>query len=101
MDAANYRQAAHHAELFDRTSHAVRLGEGRARKAHSAAPNVPEVLDMTLEQAAARLGLAASTLRVQIRNGKLRAKKVGRDWTVSEREVERYRLASKRLPPSS
>jgi len=46
---------------------------------------------LTLTEAAARLGLAASTLRVQIRNGKLRAKKVGRDWTVSSREVERYR----------
>ena len=46
---------------------------------------------LTLIEAADRLGLAASTLRVQIRNGKLKARKVGRDWTVSEREVERYR----------
>ena len=46
---------------------------------------------LTLTEAAAQLGLAASTLRVQIRNGKLKARKVGRDWTVSEREVERYR----------
>lgn len=45
---------------------------------------------LTLTEAAARLGLAASTLRVQIRNGKLRARKVGRDWTVSEQEVARY-----------
>ena len=51
---------------------------------------------LTLIEAAARLGLAASTLRVQIRNGKLRAKKVGRDWTVTEREVERYRKESHR-----
>jgi excisionase family DNA binding protein len=51
---------------------------------------------LTLQQAAARLGLAASTLRVQIRNGKLRAKKIGRDWTVSEREIERYRRESLR-----
>lgn len=45
---------------------------------------------LTLTEAADRLGLAASSLRHQIRNGKLRARKVGRDWTVSEREVERY-----------
>jgi excisionase family DNA binding protein len=51
---------------------------------------------LTLQQAAARLGLAASTLRVQIRNGKLKARKIGRDWTVSEREVDRYRRESLR-----
>jgi excisionase family DNA binding protein len=48
----------------------------------------------TLTEAAARLGLAASTLRVQIRNGKLRGKLVGKTWTVTDREVERYRVAS-------
>jgi excisionase family DNA binding protein len=51
---------------------------------------------LTLEQAAARLGLAASSLRWQIRNGKLRARKVGPVWTVSEREVERYRADHRR-----
>ena len=54
----------------------------------------PDVL--TLAEAAARLGVSPTTLRVQIRNGKLRARKVGRDWTVSEREVERYRRESRR-----
>lgn len=49
---------------------------------------------LTLQEAAASLGVAASTLRVQIRNGKLRAKKVGRDWTVTPKEVERYRRDS-------
>ena len=51
---------------------------------------------LTLEQAAARLGLAASSLRWQIRNGKLRARKIGQIWTVSEREVERYATENKR-----
>lgn len=46
---------------------------------------------LTLTQAAERLGVSAVTLRLQIHNGKLKARKVGRDWTVSEREVERYR----------
>lgn len=55
---------------------------------------------LTLTEAAARLGLAASTLRIQIGRGKLRARLVGKTWTVSEREVERYRVESlgKRLP---
>ena len=45
---------------------------------------------LTLTEAAARLGLAASTLRHQYRNGKIKASKRGRDLWVSEREVERY-----------
>lgn len=55
---------------------------------------------LTLAQAAARLGLAAPTLRSQIRYGKLRGHLVGKTWTVSEREVERYRAESlgKRRP---
>lgn len=47
---------------------------------------------MTLVQAAAELGLTPDTLRQQIHAGKLRARKVGRDWHVTPKEVERYRL---------
>jgi excisionase family DNA binding protein len=46
---------------------------------------------MTLAEAAAELGLNPGTLRRQIHRGSLRARKVGRDWTVSRRECERYR----------
>jgi len=46
---------------------------------------------LTLEEAARQLGVAASTLRVQIRNGKLKGSKIGPLWVVSPREVERYR----------
>ena len=46
---------------------------------------------MTLQQAAALLGVTAATLRWQIRNGQLRATKLGPVWTVTRREVERYR----------
>lgn len=55
---------------------------------------------LTLTEAAARLGVAASTLRHQIAKGKMRGRLVGKTWTVSEREVERYRAESlgKRLP---
>jgi excisionase family DNA binding protein len=50
---------------------------------------------LTIKQAAVLLGLSPSTLRVQVRNGKLRARKVGTVLILSEREVERYRAVSK------
>lgn len=46
---------------------------------------------LTLQQAAARLGLSPSTLRHQAQSGKLRATLMGKTYVVSEREVERYR----------
>jgi excisionase family DNA binding protein len=51
---------------------------------------------MTLPEAAAILGVTPDTLRQQIANGKLRARKVGRDWQVTPKEVERYRRESRR-----
>lgn len=51
---------------------------------------------MTLPEAAKSLGLAASTLRHQVKVGKLAARKVSRDWYVTPEEVERYRRVSKR-----
>ena len=47
---------------------------------------------MSLPEAAKSLGLAPSTLRHQIKNGKLAARKVSRDWYITSEEVERYRL---------
>ncbi len=46
---------------------------------------------MTLTQAAASLGLATVTLRVQIQRAKLKAVKTGSVWLVTKQEVERYR----------
>ena len=46
---------------------------------------------MTLTEAAEDLGLDASTLRRQIANGVLRARKLGPIWTVTPAEVARYR----------
>ena len=57
---------------------------------------------MTLTEAAAQLGLAPSTLRRQIHNGALRGTLVGKTWTVTPREVERYRtdhLGKRGRPP--
>jgi excisionase family DNA binding protein len=51
---------------------------------------------MTLTEAAAILGVTAATLRQQIANGKLKGRKVGRDWSVTPREVKRYQVEHKR-----
>lgn len=47
--------------------------------------------DMSLREAAELLGLSPGTLNVQARRGRLRARKIGRDWRVTAAEVERYR----------
>ena len=51
---------------------------------------------MPLREAAEALGLEQSTLRHQIRNGKLAATKRGRDWYVDPLEVERYKRENQR-----
>jgi len=51
---------------------------------------------LTLIQAAAALGVSVSTLRTQIKLGVLKARKLGRDWIVEPREVERYRTEHRR-----
>lgn len=45
---------------------------------------------LTLAQASAECGLSASTLRVQIRNGRLAATKMGRDWIVARGDLLKY-----------
>jgi len=52
---------------------------------------------MTLNEAAAILGVTAHTLKVQAQRGKLRATKRGRDWWVTPAEVERYRREHRRI----
>ena len=44
-----------------------------------------------LAQAAEILGVDHSTLRAQVHRGRLRAFKVGRDWLVTDEEIDRYR----------
>jgi len=51
---------------------------------------------MTLKEAAASLGVTPATLRQQIANGKLKATKVGRDWSVTPAAVEKYRRELRR-----
>jgi len=49
---------------------------------------------LTLTEAAARLGLAPSTLRHQVGAGRLRARLIGKTYVITERELERYRATS-------
>lgn len=49
---------------------------------------------LTLAQAAIRLGVSPSTLRNQVKAGRLRARLVGKTWTISERECDRYAAES-------
>lgn len=46
---------------------------------------------MTVTEAAERLGLSPNTLRNQIRSGRLRASKRGRDWWITEAALNEYR----------
>ena len=41
-----------------------------------------------------RMGLLESASRWDIKNGRLSAQKIGRDWRLEESEVERYRAES-------
>ena len=54
---------------------------------------------MTLIQAGAILGVTAATLRQAIARGAFKARKLGRDWIVTPREVERYRVEHRRMTP--
>lgn len=49
---------------------------------------------LTLAEAGEQLGISASTLRQQIHAGRLSGTLYGKTWTVTEKEVERYRRDS-------
>jgi excisionase family DNA binding protein len=51
---------------------------------------------LTLAEAAEQLGLHPDVLRRQIHRGKLKGRKVGPIWTITERELERYRKENQR-----
>jgi len=53
---------------------------------------------MTLPEAAALLAVTPATLRQQIANGRLHATKRGRDWWLTQTEVERYQRESAGRP---
>lgn len=47
-------------------------------------------VDLTIAEAVNESGLAAQTLRAQISNGRLQAKKRGRDWLISRTALLNY-----------
>lgn len=49
---------------------------------------------ISLAELGARLGVDTSTLRHQIRNGRLAATKFAGNWAVTEKEAARYAAAS-------
>jgi len=55
---------------------------------------------MFLAEAAVLLDLTTSTLRHQIRNGRLKAQRRGRDWWVTPAEVARYKAEIKGRSPA-
>jgi excisionase family DNA binding protein len=51
---------------------------------------------LTVNEAADRLGLSVAMVRRYCSDGKLTAQKVGRDWAIHRREVERFAAAPRR-----
>ena len=45
---------------------------------------------LTTKQAAERLGTTDRNVRLLIRNNKLRATKVGRDWIIAEFDLQKF-----------
>ena len=52
---------------------------------------------LTLEQAAAQLGMSHAALRVQVNRGVLKARRLGPIWIVDQDEVERYAREHRRV----
>lgn len=50
----------------------------------------PNKMAYTLDELAAELGCHKETLRRHIRDGKLKAAKIGKDWKISRLELEAY-----------
>jgi excisionase family DNA binding protein len=51
---------------------------------------------VTLIEAAALIGTTPDNLRGAIKRGSLKATKVGRDWHVESKEVQRYNVEHRR-----
>jgi len=63
-----------------------------------ALPRRPTMTDpLTLEQAAAQLGMSPASLRVQVHRGVLKARRLGPINVVDQTEVDRYRAEHRRV----
>jgi excisionase family DNA binding protein len=68
-------------EILDASQHVPRANLKRLRSPAE---------HLTLREAAKESGLSPTTLRVQIRNGRIRATKKGRDWLINDTDLENY-----------
>src|SRR5262245_11211772 len=57
-------------------------------------PSMDELDIITLAEAGALLGRSPTTLRSQVKAGRLRARLIGKTWVTTRVEVERYRRES-------
>ena len=57
---------------------------------------LPQGRLMTIPEAAERLGLSVAMVRRYCSMGKLPAQKVGRDWAVRQRDIERFAASTRR-----
>jgi len=63
---------------------------------------MPQTSDLlTLREAAIIAGLTHATLRQQAIKGRLKAQKVGRDWTVTRKALDAYLANVRRAAPRS
>lgn len=64
---------------------------------------VPRTLPMPLAVAAQIAGVLPDSLRMQIKKGRLKGEKLGRDWFVTRQELDRYLAdrAPQGRPPNS
>jgi excisionase family DNA binding protein len=76
-------------EWLCQTDHLAAHGRKKSERA-------AEMGAMTLKEAAALLNCTPDNLRGAIRRGAMKAQKLGRDWIVTEHEVERYRSENRR-----
>jgi excisionase family DNA binding protein len=53
----------------------------------------------TAAQIAAALGLTADGVRWRIRQGRIRAERIGRDWLIARNELERLKVEGLRQRP--
>ena len=44
---------------------------------------------ISLQEAAVRLGLHVNSVRIFVRDGRIKGVKLGRDWRIAEEEIER------------
>lgn len=54
------------------------------------------MVELTLTEAGARIGRSSSTLRHQVQFGKLKARKVGKTYVITEQELLRYATETRR-----